>query len=140
VGHTRAMSDHSSPSAVVDAFIAAVERKDLSGAGALLADDISYENMPMQPIVGRDATVSVLNSFLAPVAAVDWQIVRQLESGTVERGCVANERVDRFEYPKGWLELPVAGFFEVVDGRITLWRDYFDMNAYVTQRKTLTES
>ena len=25
-----------------------------------------------------------------------------------------------------WRSLPVAGVFEIVDGRITLWRDYFD--------------
>ncbi len=25
-----------------------------------------------------------------------------------------------------WVELPVAGIFEVEDGKITVWHDYFD--------------
>ena len=29
------------------------------------------------------------------------------------------------------VELPVTGVFEVVDGKITAWRDYFDMSALV---------
>ncbi|MEZ5248435.1 MAG: limonene-1,2-epoxide hydrolase family protein [Ilumatobacteraceae bacterium] len=41
----------------------------------------------------------------------------------------------------GWLELPVAGVFEVNDeGLITLWRDYFDMGAYQRQMAELTAS
>ncbi|MGA1053612.1 MAG: limonene-1,2-epoxide hydrolase family protein, partial [Ilumatobacteraceae bacterium] len=29
--------------------------------------------------------------------------------------------------------LPVMGTFEVVDGRIAVWRDYFDLNQYLQQ-------
>lgn len=122
------------PTEVVDAFIAAIERKDVAAAGELVADDISYENMPMDPIVGRDAMVQVLEGFLAAANEVSWPCSRQFEVGNV----VVNERLDRFQIGDGWLELPVAGFFEVVDGRITLWRDYFDMNSYVTQLGRLT--
>jgi limonene-1,2-epoxide hydrolase len=38
-----------------------------------------------------------------------------------------NERTDRFLLKGEWVDLPVAGVFEVRDGRITLWRDYFDL-------------
>jgi limonene-1,2-epoxide hydrolase len=118
------------PADVVAAFIAAIERKDLDAAAALLATDVSYENMPMQPIAGRDTVRTVLGSFLDPASEVDWPVSRQVVQGNV----VVNERVDRFHFPGGWLELPVAGFFEVNDdGRITLWRDYFDMGSYTTQ-------
>lgn len=49
-----------------------------------------------------------------------------------------NERLDRFRIGGGWLELPVAGVFEVDgDGAITLWRDYFDMGTYQRQFATL---
>jgi limonene-1,2-epoxide hydrolase len=47
-----------SPSETVTAFIEAIERKDVAAAAALASPSISYENMPMQPIVGRDATTS----------------------------------------------------------------------------------
>lgn len=36
------------------------------------------------------------------------------------------ERTDRFE-PGSWVDLPVMGVFEVHDGGINLWRDYFDL-------------
>ena len=121
------------PDAVVAAFIAAVEAKDVEAAMAFVAEDISYENMPMQPIVGRDAVAATLSRFLEPAATVEWPVLRQLVDGN----CVVNERVDRFQIGDGWLELPVAGVFEVSDGLITLWRDYFDMGAYQRQMAEL---
>jgi limonene-1,2-epoxide hydrolase len=39
---------------------------------------------------------------------------------------VLNEREDRFEIHGRWVTLPVAGVFEIRDGMIVLWRDYFD--------------
>ena len=91
-----------SPSDVVTAFIEAIERKDITAAAELASPSISYENMPMQPIVGRDATVATLEMFLGNASEVDWVIVRQHEVGNV----VFNERVDRFRIGDGWLELP----------------------------------
>ena len=124
------------PAGVVAAFIAAVERKDITAAMALLSDDVSYENMPIDPVVGRDNVRAVLEGFLTPTTGVDWRIVSEVVVGNR----VVNERVDRFQINGGWLELPVAGFFDVVDGRITLWRDYFDMGSYVTQLTELGKS
>ena len=50
-----------------------------------------------------------------------------------------NERIDRFEIGDGWLELPLAGIFEVNDDdKISLWLDYFDMGSYTRQMAKLT--
>ena len=46
---------------------------------------------------------------------------------------VLTERVDVFHLPNGKIELPVMGTFEVKDGKIAAWRDYFDLNQYMTQ-------
>lgn len=124
------------PSEIVNTFIAAIERKDIDGAVQFLADDVSYENMPMDPIVGREAVAATLQMFLGPAAAVEWPVLREM----ADEHSVANERLDRFQIGSGWLELPVAGFFEVSGGRITLWRDYFDMGAYQRQMAALTET
>jgi limonene-1,2-epoxide hydrolase len=122
------------PGDVVTAFIAAIEAKDLDTALALVTEDVSYENVPMSPIVGREAVRAALDSFLSMAAAVDWQVSRQM----VSDNAVANERLDRFQIGDGWLEMPVAGFFEVSDdGRISLWRDYFDLPTYTTQLAAL---
>lgn len=127
--------DAMTPSETVTAFIEAIERRDIDAACAMLADDISYENMPMDPIVGRDAVRATLESFLGPASEVAWPVSSQFASGNR----VANERLDRFKIGDGWLELPVAGFFEVDDGgMITLWRDYFDLGSYMKQLGELT--
>jgi len=34
------------------------------------------------------------------------------------------------------VSLPVSGTFEVREGKITAWRDYFDMNQFVKQLPT----
>jgi limonene-1,2-epoxide hydrolase len=123
-----------SPESIVNTFIAAIERCDIDTAAALADEHISYENVPMQPIVGRDALKAALGAFLGATTNVDWRILRQLAVGNV----VVNERIDRFEVNGGWLELPVAGFFEVTNGHITLWRDYFDLASYTNRIAELT--
>ena len=50
-----------------------------------------------------------------------------------------NERLDRFQIGDGWMELPIAGIFKIDgDGKIALWRDYFDMGSYTRQFAKLT--
>ncbi len=123
-----------SPLETVNIFMRSVESKDIDGAVALLAEDVSYENMPIDAIVGREAVRQLLEGFLKPAMHVEWRVLSEWEVGST----VINERVDRFEIGDGWLELPVAGFFEVKDGLITLWRDYFDMGSYMSQLSSLT--
>lgn len=124
-----------SPGETVTAFIQAIERKDVAAAVAFAAPDISYENMPMNPIVGHEAMAATLDSFLGPASEVDWRIESQYEVGTT----VINERLDRFKIGDGWLELAIAGIFHIdEDGKIALWRDYFDMGSYQRQFASLT--
>lgn len=124
-----------SPAATVTAFIKAIEHKDIAAAVALAAPEISYENMPITPVVGQEGLAQVLEMFLGTANEVEWQIVSQYEVGEI----VVNERLDRFQIGDGWLELPVAGFFRVDgDGKIALWRDYFDMGSYQRQMTELT--
>ena len=124
------------PTETVNAFIAAIECRDVEAAIALVPADVSYENMPMQPIVGPEAMAATLEMFLSPASEVEWPVLRQVEVGNV----VMNERLDRFRIGDGWLELPIAGVFEVTDGKISLWRDYFDMATYTGQMAELAGS
>jgi limonene-1,2-epoxide hydrolase len=124
-----------SPVEIVNAFIAAIEAKDIDGALTWVADEISYENVPIDPIVGRAGVGKTLEGFLAPASRVEWLVTRQWSFDRT----VVNERLDRFEVGDGWLELPVAGIFEVDgDDKISLWRDYFDMETYTRQIAALT--
>lgn len=124
-----------SASETVTDFIQAIERKDVDAAVAFTAADISYENVPIDPIVGHEGLAATLNMFLGSAQTVDWQVLSQYEVGSV----VFNERLDRFQIGDGWLELPVAGVFHLGDdGKIQLWRDYFDMGTYQSQLAKLT--
>lgn len=124
------------PEDVVNAFFADVERIDIDAAVGHLADEISYENMPVQPVKGKEDVRNLMSGFLAAATEVEWKVLRQHCVGNV----VFNERLDRFKINGGWLELPVAGIFEVNDdGKITLWRDYFDMGTYMDQLTKLMQ-
>ncbi len=118
---------------VVHTFIAAIEAKDIDAAVALLSDTCEYDNVPMGKVVGVDAVRATLGPFVAQCATVEWVILRESATNT----SVFNERLDRFHMPHGWVEIPVVGVWEVVDGLITLWRDYFDLATFRSQMVTV---
>ena len=117
------------PLDIVNEFIAALERKDLDAACAMVTPDCEYDNVPLVKVHGPDGIKAVLEPMFANCATIDWVIHREAATGNL----VFNERLDRFEMPHGWVELPVAGVFEIRDGRIALWRDYFDAPSYMKQ-------
>ncbi len=44
------------------------------------------------------------------------------------------ERLDQFDLANGKkISIPVMGTFEIENGKIKAWRDYFDLNTYVSQ-------
>lgn len=117
------------PLETVNAFIRALEANDLDTACAMVAPDCEYDNVPMIKVFGPEGVKSILAPMFADCTEIEWIIHREAESGTT----VFNERLDRFKMSQGWLELPVNGVWEVVDGKITLWRDYFDAGTYLKQ-------
>jgi limonene-1,2-epoxide hydrolase len=118
---------------IVDEFMARIVRMDLDGACELVSDEIEYDNVPMGKVYGPEGIKGFLGPMVDALDAVDWVIHRQTASDSL----VLNERTDRFGKDGKWMELPVAGVFEVHDGRITLWRDYFDMTTMTNQLSEL---
>src|SRR4051794_33117053 len=108
---------------VVNAFIAAIERKDVDAALELVTDDIEYDNVPMPTVHGKEATRDFLGPFADASDEIQWVVHRQVANDDT----VFNERTDRFRNGDHWLELPVVGVWVVRDGLIALWRDYFDL-------------
>ena len=82
----------------------------------------------------RSNTDTPLARQLSVGAVVDWIIHRQVAVGPI----VMNERTDRFGKDGKWMDLPVAGVFEGHDGRITLWRDYFDLATFTNAVSSLS--
>lgn len=118
---------------VVDEFIRRIVAKDIDGACELVTDDVEYDNVPMGKVYGPVGIHEILDP-MAALDETDWVVHRQLVSGNL----VMNERTDRFRMGNRWLELPVTGVWELNDGgRITLWRDYFDMATMTDQMAAL---
>lgn len=93
------------------------------------ADGAVYHNMPMQPVIGREAISAALAGFMSASTEVVWELVNVAERDNV----VLTERVDKFRINGVWIALPVMGTFEVSDAGITQWRDYFDLADFQTQ-------
>lgn len=117
------------PLETVRAFIAALEHNDIAGALLFVADDCEYANVPITKVVGPEGIAAILGPLFSQASRIEWPIHREVASGAI----VFNERTDRFLMPFGWVELPVTGVWEVVDGKITVWRDYFDFQTYMRQ-------
>jgi limonene-1,2-epoxide hydrolase len=117
------------PAETVNAFIAAIEANDLDAALTFVDDDVEYDNVPMGKVHGPEAIRQTLAPMLGAASTIEWVVHRQAAAGPLE----FNERLDRFEMPNGWIEVAVNGVWEVHDGKITLWRDYFDEASFRAQ-------
>jgi limonene-1,2-epoxide hydrolase len=123
-----------SPIEVVRRFCAAWS--DNIGAAELAAfftDDAVYHNIPLAPVTGREAIANNIASFIRPgppgIEGIQFGIINIAANGPV----VMTERVDVFKLPNRSFELPVMGSFEVNDGKISAWRDYFDMKQFTSR-------
>jgi len=116
-------ADAPNADAVVRSMIGACCRQDLDAVLDHFQSDAVYHNIPIDPVRGHAAIRAMLSGFLSAASEVDWKIHNMLVSGDL----VMNERTDCFTLPTGRLELRVMGVFEVRDGKIAAWRDYFDM-------------
>jgi limonene-1,2-epoxide hydrolase len=114
--------------ALVQRFCAAWNKADIPTIMDFFADDAVYHNMPIQAIQGKDAIKGMIEQFMAPFDGCDWQVLHIAAAGDV----VLTERVDKFLGAKQ-IELPVMGTFEIKDGKIGAWRDYFDLAAWTRQ-------
>lgn len=111
------------PAEIVRSFLLALQAGELDQALAMVADDIVYTNVSLPTIRGR--------------ARIDRLFRPALESGrggfrvhfhnvATTGQTVLTERTDALIFGPVEQRLWVYGRFEVVDGKIVLWRDSFD--------------
>jgi limonene-1,2-epoxide hydrolase len=109
---------------LVTEFCALWAKPDPEKILGYFTEDAVYHNIPMPPAEGRAAIKDFLGVMLDGFEGIDFRIHRQFSQGDV----VMNERTDVMHRTDGGrLELPVMGVFEVRDGHISAWRDYFDL-------------
>jgi limonene-1,2-epoxide hydrolase len=115
----------------VAAFIGAWPRADAAALATFFSDEASYHNGPLDPVVGRDAIVATLASMMQLGGDVAVDVVHMVAQGPI----VMTERVDYWKAAgqEQWATLRVAGVFDVHDGVITAWRDYFNLDEFMAQ-------
>jgi len=105
----------------VEVFLHALQDQNFDSADAALADDLVYQNVGLPTIHGRERTMKLFRQMNGR-GRFEVKIHRIAADGSA----VLTERTDALIFGPLRLQFWVCGVFEVHDGRITLWRDYFD--------------
>jgi limonene-1,2-epoxide hydrolase len=115
---------------VVSDFCNAWTRGNLEELMNFFTEDAVYHNIPLEAAKGKAAIRAVISSFLPAAKTIQFKILHTAAAGNV----VFNERIDIFDQKDGkHMELPVTGVFEVSGGKLSAWRDYFDMAMFTKQ-------
>ena len=114
---------------IVEDFVAAFKGQDIEAIMSFFTEDAVYHNMPGEPATGIEAVRALIESYVPTATSIDWEILAIAEVGST----VLTERVDRFVFGDRPVSVPVMGAFEIRDGKISAWRDYFDMASLTRQ-------
>lgn len=120
----------------IEAFIKAAEARDVDAQMAFFPDDGIYHNMPDEPIVGKDKIRTLLTGY----SKMEKTEIIMIGIAEARPGLVLTERLDRFLSKGKWIELPVMGAAEVENGKIKVWRDYYDPGHIEKQAKKAAEA
>ena len=112
---------------IIRRFIEAWSRLDPEELAGYFAEDGVYHNMPTGPVAGRDNVKQMIAGFTATWTETQWDVLHLLSAGNV----VVAERLDRTKAGEKAVDLPCTGVFEMSDGKIKVWRDYFDLGTYM---------
>jgi limonene-1,2-epoxide hydrolase len=107
---------------VVEILLSSLQAADADAAGAVLDEDLVYQNVGFPTIHGRARAMKL---FRAMEGRAGFEV--KTHRIAVNGSSVLTERTDVLQFGPLRLQFWVCGVFEVHDGRITLWRDYFDM-------------
>lgn len=115
---------------VVRDFLESWQARTLDTICSGFADNAVYHNVPVEPIEGIAGIRAIFRAFLDAFSDARLDIVTL----AAEPGRVLVERVDYFTMNDGRkVVLPVTGVFEVQNGKITRFSDYFDLADFERQ-------
>jgi limonene-1,2-epoxide hydrolase len=117
------MGDAENAERVVRELCDGFAKHDAEALRVFFTDDVVYHNIPMDPAVGIDATIAFIDGFFAMCEGM----VIETRFLAVRDNVVLTERIDTFTMGDKVAALPVMGTFEIRGGKISAWRDYFDL-------------
>jgi limonene-1,2-epoxide hydrolase len=112
------------PIEIVTTLLDEFARGDVPAALETIDDDIAYTNVSLPTIRGKKKVAGVLGG-VARNDGVGFNY-RMINVSADDAGVVLTERVDELRFGRLHMQFWVCGRFEVREGRITVWRDYFD--------------
>jgi limonene-1,2-epoxide hydrolase len=118
--------DSTANARTVETFLYALQDEDFDTADTALADNIEWQNVGFPTIRGRERIVKL---FRRGEGRMGFEV--KIHRIAAEGNAVLTERTDALIIGPLRLQFWVCGVFEVHAGRITLWRDYFDMFDFV---------
>src|ERR1700689_3447632 len=116
-------SGPSSPTLVVERFLELLRLGDVDGAVELLAVDVEYKNIGLPTVRGRERTRRLFRATLGRPGAGFEVYVHAISA---DGSTVLTERTDVLKFGQLRVQFWVCGRFDIHDGQIVLWRDYFD--------------
>jgi limonene-1,2-epoxide hydrolase len=120
---------------VIRKFLACFPASDVDDVVGFFSDDAVYIDGPRGVHRGINAIRTELQSQLAMVPNTTVDINTLAASG----GTVLTERVDNCDIAGKSIGFEVVGVFDVDSGgRITRWRDYYDLPTFVAQMAAAT--
>ena len=111
---------------IIREFIGAWSRLDPEELSGYFSEDGVYHNMPTGPVRGRENVKKMIAGFIGSWTETRWEILHLVSAGEI----VIAERLDRTKAGAKAVDLPCTGVFELEDGKIKIWRDYFDLGTY----------
>jgi limonene-1,2-epoxide hydrolase len=115
----------SAPTRVVERFLELLRAGDIEGAVELMATDVQYTNVGLPTMRGRERVRDAFQRTLGRGLRFDVYVHSISANGPT----VLTERTDVLELGRLHTQFWVCGRFDVRDGQIVLWRDYFDYAA-----------
>ena len=109
-------------------------RADPEEFASYFTEDAVWWNSPWPPVKGRAAIRETLRRGAERMTALPWEMRHIVADGNV----VMTERVDRFRAGDKPIAVPCMGIFELRDGKIAAWRDYWDLKQFEAQIQSPT--
>ena len=121
--------DNAESIALIRRFLEACVRADPEEFASYFTEDATWWNAPWKPVQGREAIRETLRRGAERMVALPWETRHIVSDGDI----VMTERVDNFLVGDKHVSVPCMGIFELRDGKIAAWRDYWDLQQFNNQ-------
>jgi limonene-1,2-epoxide hydrolase len=123
-----------SHSETLQQFFKDLERIDFEAVAAFCSDDCRYEDVPVGDAATAIGPAAIIEKLVGGLGNLD-ALVTTIHEIVEEGDTVLVERTEVWHHPTGErASLPVMAVFKFRNGKIELWRDYWDMPTLIGQQ------